>query len=103
MLTISPKTRFGKISFYLALAFIALVVFANLTVNLQGPRDNQTFFDNLPLSLTMLSGMICAIGSFFTGAFSIVKLRERAVFAFVSSLIGLLMLFFIVGELIVAH
>lgn len=98
-----PKTHLGKWAFGLIGIFFFFILLANLVVLLQGPRDNQTFFDNLWISIPMFCAGISVILAFLTGLIAIVKYKERAMLVFLITLFGILVLFFILGELLVPH
>lgn len=98
-----PNTKLGKWSFWLIIIFFLLLVFSNIIVSIQGPIANQTFFSNPLLSVPMVLAGISAISSFVIGIISIIKKKERAISVFISSLIGLLVLWFVVGEVLVPY
>ncbi|MFH1181378.1 MAG: hypothetical protein V1702_00295 [Candidatus Woesearchaeota archaeon] len=96
---ILPKTRLGKWSACLLLAFLLLIGVVALVVALgqRGPEFNPII--GVPMILAMVSG----VSAFFTGIISIIKYKERAVIVFITSLIGLYLLFMLVGEFTVPH
>lgn len=102
-MTTTPKTKLGKWSVGLVSAFFLLAATGNLIIYLQGPRNDETFFDNPLLSIVMLSAIVSAISGFVTGLIGITKGKERAVLVFAATLVGLFMLFFAVGEVVVPH
>ena len=55
------------------------------------------------LSLTMLAGMAAGISGFITGLLAIVKQKENALLVYVSTLIGGLLILYLVGELAFPH
>ena len=95
----APKTRLGRFSVGLISAFFLLFILVQLLIA-SGQRGGETFFDNLWLSIPVLVEAICGILAFFTGIISIFRKKERAVFLFLSTLIGFLILLFIVGEIL---
>ena len=97
-----PKTRLGKWSIWLIIAFIVLFVTFQLLVAL-GQRGGATFFSNLALSVPMLMAGISGISAFFTGIIGIIKSKERSVLVFIASIIGFFILFFVLGEFLVPH
>jgi len=97
-----PKTRLGKWSIWLIIAFIALFIAFQLFVAL-GQRGGATFFSNLALSVPMLIAAISGISAFFTGIIGIIKSKERSVLVFIASIIGFFILFFVLGEFLVPH
>ncbi len=97
-----PKTRLGKLSIGLIIAFFLLLITSMLIVA-SGQEGGETIFDNLWISIPMISGVICAIASFITGIISIIRKKERAILVFISTAIGLLVLWFVIGEILVPH
>jgi len=100
---ILPKTSLGKWSVISLILSFLLFLFANIIVALQGPIENQTFFNNPFLSIPMVLAGISVITGFFTGIISIIWKKERAILVFISTFIGLVVLWFIVGEIAVPH
>ena len=98
-----PKTNFGKWSVKLIIAFFALFIMALLIVSIQGSRNDRTPFDNPKLFMTMFLAGLCGIGSFFTGITSIIKDKEKSPLILLSVLIGFLILFFVLGEIVIPH
>jgi len=97
-----PKTRLGKWSIWLIIAFILLFTTFQLLVA-SGQRGGATFFSNLVLSVPMLIAGISGISAFFTGIIGIIKSKERSVLTFVATIIGFFILFFVLGELLFPH
>ena len=102
-MSLLPKTTLGKWSVGLIIAFFLLLATGIAVVSVFKQEGGETFFDNLWISIPMLSAGAAAIAAFFTGALSIWKSKERAVLVFVASLIGLLVLWFVVGEILSPH
>ena len=98
-----PKTTLGRWSVGLVVAFFLLLATGMFVVSVLGQTGGETFFDNPVISIPMLGAGACAIAAFFTGVSAIVRNKERSVFVFVSSLIGLLVLFFVLGEVFSPH
>ena len=98
-----PSSRLGKLSIWLIILFFLLLIISSIVVKIQGPIANQTFFSNPILSIPMLLAGVCAISSFFTGIIGIIWKKERCIFVFISSLIGLLVLWFVAGEILLPH
>lgn len=98
-----PKTNLGKWSVRLIFAFFLLLFFGNVIVVVQGPRADQTFFSNAILSFPMLSAGAAGILAFFTGVIAIIKHKERSIMVVAATVIGFLVLIFVVGEILVPH
>lgn len=97
-----PKTILGKWAAGLTIAFFLLLISGMLIVA-SGQEGGKTIFDNLLISVPMISAVISAIASFFTGAISIIWKKERGILVFISTIIGLLVIWFIIGEIAVPH
>lgn len=94
-----PKTRLGKWSVGLIIVFFALLFAGRLVAAATG-GGGETFYDNIPLSLTMLSAVLSSVAAFFVGLVAVVKRHERSVMVYLSMLIGFLFLGFVLGELL---
>lgn len=97
-----PKTLPGKWSAWLIIAFFLLFAVFHLLVT-SGQRGGATFFSNLLLTIPIFLAAICGIAAFFAGLFSVIWRRERSAFVFLSTLIGLFVLAFVLGEVLVPH
>lgn len=97
-----PKSFLGKLSVILIIAFLFLFIIFQLLV-FTGQKGGETFFDNLLLTTPIFLAGVCAITAFFTGIISLIKKRERAILVYISTLIGLLVLWFILGEFLYPH
>lgn len=98
-----PKTNLGKWSVRLIIIFFMLFLASNLIARLQEPRIDQTFFSNPLLSIPIFSAGIVGIIAFFAGIASILKHKERSIFVFLTTLIGIFILFFVLGEFLYPH
>jgi cell division protein FtsW (lipid II flippase) len=103
MVNFMPKTRLGQWSVGLVVLFFLLFATGIFIISRQGPRTDETFFDNPVASIPVLSAGASAIASFFTGVLSIWKYKERSIFVFVACLIVLFVLIFLLGEILVPH
>jgi len=104
-----PNTTPGKWSLGLIIAMPILFFF--------GSSCTETFYKSVPsgrtllediaqrpvLALTMLSGMIAGILAFLTGILAIRKHKERAVFVYLSTVIGMVLILFLFGEVLFPH
>lgn len=100
---ILPQTKLGKVAGILMLIFLGLMITAQIIVTLQAPRNDLTVFDNLLLAINMLIAFLAAISAFIVGLISIIKQQERSVLVFIITFIGLMILLFLIGEVIVPH
>lgn len=98
-----PKTSLGFFSVIMIALFFLLIVISLLIVKIQGPRENQTFLDNIPLTITGFLSIATALTAFFSGLISVIKHKERSIFVYVAIIIGFFVLFFIVGESLVPN
>lgn len=93
-----PKTRLGKWSGGLIVAFFLLLVIGNFVAALQGPIE-WTFFSNPLRSIPMLGATVAGVVAFFAGIVSIWRHKERSILVFVATAIGLFVLLFMLGEI----
>ena len=97
-----PKTRQGKLSTWLIVAFIVFFGLFFIFVA-SGQRGGATFFSNLWLTVPMLLAGISGISAFFTGITGVIKDRERSVLVYLAMLIGLIVLLYCLAEIIFPH
>jgi len=109
MLKLLPKTSSGKWSLIL---IIAMPVFFFIGFSFKdwlysyvpsGSTILQDIGRRPLLALMMLSGMAVGISAFFTGIAAIVKQKERALLVYFSTLLGMLVILFLSGEVIFPH
>lgn len=97
-----PNTALGKWSFILiVVSLIFFILFYSLVA--LGQRGGDTFFSNPALAVPILLAGISAVCAFFAGITCIIMNRERAIFVFVSTIVGFLVLFFGLAEIIFPH
>jgi len=97
-----PKTALGRWSVGLIIVFVLLLASFQLLVA-SGQRGGETFFSNLILTIPMLIAGISGISAFATGLIGIIRSRERSIAVYLATLIGLLVLLFVLGEVIFPH
>jgi hypothetical protein len=97
-----PKTRLGTWSVWLIVLFLLFFKIFQFFV-ISGQRGGETFFSNLTLAVPILLAGISGIASFFVGTAAIIKRKERSVFVFLSTVMGLFILLFCLGEVIFPH
>lgn len=100
--TLVPTSVPGKVSMWLIAAFFGMFIVMQAFVT-AGQQGGDTLFDNLYLSVPAIIGGCAALGAFFSGAFAIIWRKERSVLTIGGTLIGLIVLMFVVGELAVPH
>jgi hypothetical protein len=97
-----PRTRAGWWSVALAGAFVVFFVLFQALVA-AGQRGGDTFFSNPSLALTILTAGAAAIAGGVTAGVAIEAKGERSLLVIVVLLLGLFVLTFVLGELIVPH
>ncbi len=97
-----PKTALGKWSVVLIIAFIVLLASFQLLVASR-QRGGETFFSNLILAIPILIAGISGVSAFITGLSGVIRSRERSIFVYLATVIGLLVLLFGLGEVIFPH
>jgi len=98
----TPKTRLGRWSAWLIVAFIVFFGLFYLFVA-SGQRGGATFFSNLFLTVPVVIAAISGIAAFFTGIIGVIKDRERSFLVYLSILIGLIILLYCLAEIIFPH
>ena len=94
-----PRTRLGGWGLALGFAFfILMVVFFALVA--AGQRGGDTFFSNLWLTVPILLAGAAGIAGGVAAAIAIVRDGERSIFSFAGVLLGAIVIFWTVAELI---
>ncbi|MGB8707594.1 MAG: hypothetical protein WCD72_06590 [Dehalococcoidia bacterium] len=101
-INVLPKTSWGKWSVGLIAAFILFFALFLILVA-SGQRGGETFFSNLWLTVPMLLAGTCGVAAFVTGLISVIKSKERSILVYLAILIGLYILVFCLGEVLVPH
>jgi len=108
-LMITPKTTSGKWSFYLIVAMVLLFFIGGTLANSlynsipAGDTILADFTSRPALALSMLAGIVAGILAFLTGLLAIVRYKEKALLAYISMVVGALLILFLVGELFFPH
>ena len=104
-----PKTPLGKWSLGLITAmpvlFFVGMSFTNLLYE-SVPASNSILEDiagRPALAITMLAGNVSGISAFVTGLIAIIRQKERAPLVFVATIIGALLILFLIGEILFPH
>jgi hypothetical protein len=104
-----PKTRLGKWSLGLIAAMPVLLFtgmsFTDLLYE-SVPAGNSILEDiaaRPALALTMLAGFASGISAFITGLTAIIRQKERAPLVFVATIVGALLILFLIGEVSSPH
>jgi hypothetical protein len=98
-----PKSKFGKYSVFAILLFVVFFILGQSIVVAKGPFESPSFFnDPIPAILMIIAGL-SGVLAFLFGLFALVKARERAIPVFISTLVGLFILIFWLGEVLSPH
>ena len=95
-----PKTKAGKWSVGLIIAFLLLFVGASQLPAVSFQRYPVLGLVNV---VAVITAGISGVAAFFTGLISIIKSKERSVLVFIATAIGLFALIFVLGEFLVPH
>ena len=104
-----PKTQLGKWSLGLIIAMPLLFIIGSLFTNSLYPSvpAGDTILADIAarpaLALTMLAGMLSGILALITSIWAITRQKERAVLVYISSLIGALLVLFLIAEILFPH
>jgi hypothetical protein len=103
-----PQNVLGKWSVALVIAMPVFFFIGMSFVDFyESVSSGKTILQDIMLrpgvALAMLSGFASGITALFTGAFSILKKKERSVLVFISTTIGLLVLLFLMAEVLFPH
>ena len=111
-----PKTKIGKISFWLVISGFILIIILNVISGLMQANDycdeNGVCYSNLPDGswiiiftriIPALLAMGCIIIAGITSFISIIKYKDYAILLFLSALLGIMGIIFVLGEFLVPH
>ena len=107
--SLMPKTQWGKWSVGLIIIMPLLFIIGSSFTNSiykSVPAGGTILADiavRPALALTMLAGMLAGILSFVTGLWAIIRKKERAIPVYISSLIGALLILFLIAEILFPH
>lgn len=108
-LSFIPKTKLGIWSLGLAAAMPVLffIGMSFTTLLYKSVPAGDTILEDIAvrpaLALTMLSGMASGISAFIVGFISIIIRKERALLVYCATLLGALLIVFLLGELLSPH
>lgn len=98
-----PKSKLGRYSIFAILLFVLFFILGRSITVVKGPFESPSFFnDPIPAVLTIIAGL-WGVFAFFSGLIALIKNRERAIPVFISTLIGLFILIFWLGEILSPH
>jgi hypothetical protein len=101
-MTLVPKTTLGKWSLGLSVSFFVSLGLLMLMAA-TGQEGGEKFTDNLLLAIPAFLAAVSAVGAFSTGIVGIIRKKERSILVFAATIIGLLVLLFLVGEFTTPH
>jgi len=98
-----PTSLLGKWSIGLIIAFLLFFALHMVIASAGHSGGGKTFFSNLALAIPMLFAAISGTAAFFTGVIAIIASKERSIPVFLTTLIGLFVMIFCLGEIISPH
>jgi len=104
-----PRTIFGRWSLGLIIGMPILFFVGSLLRDLlyeavpAGDTILEDIVERPALALTMLSGMTFGALSFITGIISVARRKECALLVYVATIIGGLLILFLLGEIFLPH
>ena len=104
-----PKTTLGKWSLGLIIAMPILFAIGSSFADTiyESISSGDTILDDISgrpaLAITMLAGMAAGISAFITGLISIIKKKERAILAYISTIVGAGLILFLIAEFAFPH
>ena len=97
-----PTSKLGKWSIGLIIAFLLFFTLHRvISATLHG--DGNTFLRTIVFVTPLVLAAISGAAAFFTGIIAIIKSKERSIPVFLTTLIGLFILMFCLGEIISPH
>lgn len=109
MKKILPKTNLGKWSIFLIVLMPILFAIGGSFTNTlyESVSSGDTILEDIVkrpvLSLTMLSGMLSVILAFAFGIISIIRKKERSPLVYISTILGFLLILFLIAEIVFPH
>lgn len=107
MVSTMPKTRLGKWSVGLIGVFFLLFILAQIIAAIgrsQGAFEPERMgIYQILMPVMIIPAGIAGIAAFFCGIISIIKHKERSIFVFIATIIGFLVLTFVLGEILFPH
>jgi hypothetical protein len=108
-INLKPKTTLGKWSLGLVAAMPVLffIGMSFTTFLYKSVPAGGTILKDIAvrpaLALTMLAGMVSGISAFVIGLIAIIRQKERALLVYGATLIGALLIIFLLGEFLSPH
>ncbi len=102
-LRIMPSTQLAVWSLWLIVLFVAVLASVTLTTQIFNLQGGETFTDNLFVSKPMLVAMGVAICAFVIGVLSVARYKERSLIVAIPILLGLVVVIYLLGELVITN
>lgn len=105
----APISNAGKWSLWLIVAMPLFFLLGSLFLNTlyasvsSGDSILKDIALRPALALFMLSGIGAGVLAFFIGLLAIIREKERSIYVFASTLVGSLMVLFVIGEIVFPH
>lgn len=109
MTTLLPKTKLGTWSIVLIVLMPAAIFIGSLLADTlyASVHSGDTILKDIVIrpfiALTMLTGMAFGIAAFIIGMISIIRQKERAFLVYLSTVIGALLILFLIAEIFSDH
>ena len=104
-----PKNKLGKWSLGLIATMQVFFFFGSSFTNslYKSVPASNTILEDIAtrptLALTMLAGMVAGISAFIAGFIAIIRQKERTLLVYVATLIGMLLILFLIAEVLFPH
>lgn len=103
---ILSKSKSGKLSviFIVIVPLLFVLGMYSATSLYEGVSSGSNLIEDIQtrplLSISMIGGYLFGLGSLITGLFSIFKDKERSILVFISTFVGAVLTFFLIGNMI---
>lgn len=95
-------TKAGKISVISGMVFVGAFIYMNIVVAF-GQEGGDTLLDNPLLALGGITLALSGISAFVSGIIATFKYKDKSLLVFVSTVMGLLVTLFLLGEVASPH
>jgi hypothetical protein len=97
-----PSTGLGRWSLALLAAAAGLLLLAR-SMAAGGATGGETFLDNPPLAFSMLGAALCTLSAGMVSGLAVLRRGERSLISLLTFVLGLLVLAFLIGEMLIPH
>jgi hypothetical protein len=97
-----PSTGLGRWSLALLAGAAGLLILAR-SMAAGGATGGDTFLDNPPLAFSMLGAALCTLFAGGASGLAVFRRGERSLVSLLTFLLGLLVLVFLIGEIVIPH